>query len=574
MKREHGPSEDFFAPIDVYFARTLMTVANETNPLVEHVIRMVSHAARNGDVCVHLVGADIVERYPVPKELFAPVNAWRRALEESSLFGDGSTAAPLVLDDSGRVYLQRFWRAQSHLLERIVEKSVSPDTLIKTDDTEAALVLAAHSRFMVVTGGPGSGKTTLVATVLASLLKQSSQLRIAACAPTGKAAVRLRDAMENCRTSDAFRTRFSPAVCDGLPGTVSTIHKLLSPIGTTGRFRYTRDKTLPVDVLVVDEASMVDLRLMSALFDAAPREAKVILLGDQYQLSSIEPGRVLGDICFGATLEAPVQNAAVARCVVSLNTSYRFTMQSSIGRLAKAINAGDANAVVEIATRPNDTEISFVDVRNKGAKASLTELAEQLYTPYIHERTPESRLATFEKARLLCSVNHGPFGVETLNRLVAQKLAAAGLVHAVGDVYEHQPVIITQNDYSASLFNGDVGVICKDSGRLMGAFRDDNNSVRKLPVSLLRHFLPAYAMTIHKSQGSEFDHVVIVLPADETLVQSSIFSRELLYTAVTRARKKLTLFATEQALRHCVDHPTRRAFSLGHRLWGREERDE
>ena len=577
--------DGLFEPVDDFFARAMLDISGETDPIVAQVLRLVSAAARSGNVCIQVADETVLRRLGTEVQPVAVLEAVWGALRQSQLVGDGSRETPLVMDDSGRVYLHRFWQTQQRLAYRIVEKGVHPQTIVDTaNPVERAVALAGQSDFLVITGGPGAGKTTLVATVLASLIALRSDIRMMACAPSGKAAVRLREALARSRVSPHLLSRYPAPVVDRLPVDVSTIHRLLSPVAGTNRFRYSRERQLPVDVLVVDEASMVDLHLMSALFDAVPRRAKVILLGDQYQLSSIEPGRILGDICYGAVIrklrkDAPFKNETLAECIVTLDGSYRFSPDSGIGQLAAAVNAGDAKLAERLVTDSVSAEIEYVNLRHPDARIKMASLMETLFTPGMQATTAEEKLRCYEASRILCAVNHGPFGVQGLNRMAEVQLENRGFIRpgdamthhelSSGLLYGSKPIIIPKNDYSVSLFNGDTGVICQERDRLLACFWGSDGAIRKLPVSALRSHFPAFATTIHKAQGSEFDHVVVVLP--ET--KSPLLSRELLYTAVTRARKKLTIFAAPGVIQHCVSHPTRRAFALGHQLWGVEAED-
>ncbi|MBN2719219.1 MAG: exodeoxyribonuclease V subunit alpha [Deltaproteobacteria bacterium] len=559
--------EDSLSPIDEYFATTMLNLAGETSPTVARLLQLACAAARHGDVCIDLKDAGTRSLLASPGITLPVLADMMPALLKSPLIGDGNATTPLVMDSSGRIYLHRFWHTQNRLLKGIIAKSTLTDTHSLPDDpVSRAIEVAHHSNFLVITGGPGAGKTTLVATVIASLLTQKPELRIAACAPTGKAAVRLRASLDNSRVSPMLTDRFSATVLSRLPRQVSTIHKLLSPVMHTGKFRYSEDRTLPIDVLVVDEASMVDLHLMAALFSAVPSDAKIILLGDQSQLASIEPGRVLGDICFAARHERPVQNNPVAQSVVTLAGSHRFSQHSDIGQLATAVNTGASDTALRLLLQPESDELEFVDVEHPDATTKMTSLINTLYLNAAKATDAAQKLRQFDSVRILSAVNNGPFGVHALNRMAEAQLEAMGVIRVTGEWYDSKPIMIPQNDYSVSLFNGDTGVIVSDGGRLWACFGGDDSQIRRLSVSAMRHPLPAYATTIHKSQGSEFDHVVLVIPNI-----SPVLSRELLYTAVTRAKRKLTIFSSPDVIRHCVTQPTRRAFSLGYHLWGVEE---
>lgn len=311
----------------------------------------------------------------------------------------------------------------------------------------------------------------------------------------------------------------------------------------------------------MDEASMVDLALMAKLVEAVPGHARLILLGDRNQLASVEAGAILGDICPPAQ-DRPA-GPALADCVIELGHSWRFGADSDIGRLARAINAGDAEAALALLADPSAEAVALIEPDSPSAlPALLGQLVRAGFGPSLQPGDPARRLERFDRFRLLAALRSGPAGVDGLNALVERALAGEGL-RAEGAFYPGRPIMITRNDYGLGLFNGDVGLVLADgpAGRLRAHFPGLAE-----PVSPAR--LPAcetaFALTAHKSQGSEFDGLVLVLPPKA----SPVVTRELLYTAVTRARERVTLVGSPTVLRTAIESPIQRASGLRGLLWG------
>ena len=465
---------------------------------------------------------------------------------------------------------------------------------------------AARRKFCVISGGPGTGKTHTLVLILALLLEleRSRKLRIAVAAPTGKAAARIQDSIRTVKATLACNETTRAQ----LPERATTIHRLLGYLPDSARFRHDADNPLPFDVVAVDEASMVDLALMAKLFQAIPPSARVILLGDKDQLASVEAGAVLGDICSAAaTLEvghgvptAPrasedVRNArtlvtpdgavgrprptfervddlsdtprgrtALADCVVQLRKNYRFGQQSAIYRLSNAINEGRAEDVLQIlkdcgANAAADL-VSAPLPRRAELKQALRARVTAGFSEFLKASDPFAALAALARFRILCALREGPFGVAGLNQLTEEILEEAGLIRPRNPWYARRPIMITRNDYNLKLFNGDIGLLLPDgdSGEPRAFFPGPDNTLRKfLPLRLPEHET-AYAMTVHKSQGSEFDRVLLILPDRE----SPVLSRELLYTGITRARASVELWFEEKVFRAALARRVTRTSGL------------
>jgi exodeoxyribonuclease V alpha subunit len=427
----------------------------------------------------------------------------------------------------------------------------------------------------VISGGPGTGKTSTVVKILALIVEQArAQARMAEpprillLAPTGKAAARLSEAIKRAKGT----LQATAAVRDAIPDEASTIHRALGTFGGHAqRFRHHRDAPLAADVIVVDEASMVDLALMARLFEAVPTDARVILLGDKDQLASVEAGAVLGDIC-GAGLDH-TRAGPIAASIALLTRSYRYGPESGIGKLAQAINQAQPERVLGLLRDPGVADVALVEHAAGGAlPEGLWKAAVAGFRPLLEASSAVEKLRALDGFAVLCAHRRGPHGQLAVNQRIEAALRAAGLAPAGADRYPGRPVIVTQNDYQARLFNGEVGVLLHDaqpaadgSGtrRLAAHFAAADGGVRAIAASRLPPHESAYALSVHKSQGSEFDEIAVVLPPEG----SPVLSRELLYTAVTRARKRVTIHGSAQIVTLCVQRTVRRASGLRDALW-------
>nr|WP_314542998.1 exodeoxyribonuclease V subunit alpha [uncultured Massilia sp.] len=499
---------------------------------------------------------------------------------------------PLVLDGT-RLYLRRYWRdetlvAASVRARALAHHAVDPapvrtwlevlftsprasDQQPRPDWQKLACAIALRGSIAIITGGPGTGKTYTVARLLALLFAtapDAGRQRIALAAPTGKAAARLKQSIDKALTELADR------VGEALPlreltarmGAARTLHSLLGARPDTRAFAHHRGNPLDVDVLIVDEASMVHLEMMASLLDALPPEATLILLGDKDQLASVEAGAVLGDLCHdaqagnydGETLDyvraasgedIPGEYAGsggpLAQQTVMLRHSRRFG--GPIGRLALAVNGGDVDAAMAVLRDGgNDGALRWIEHAHQH---HLLQLAGDGYRPYLellkagpqgpHEDWVRSVLQRFEQFRILCALREGEWGVEGLNTAIEGRLDHAGLIARAGEWYVGRPVMVTRNDYGTRVFNGDIGLTLADPER-PGSLRVyflEGDEVRSVLATRLRHVETAFAMTVHKSQGSEFAHTVLALPKEG----GAVLARELVYTGITRASREFTL---------------------------------
>ena len=493
---------------------------------------------------------------------------------------------------------------------------VSPGSPAPLDDSafdwqKAACAIALRSKFSILTGGPGTGKTYTAARLLALMYAMDpapERLRIALAAPTGKAAARLKQSIE--ASLGALQVQLGGSLplveLTSHIGAARTLHSLLGARPDTRAFRFDAAHPLEVDLVIVDEASMIHLEMMAALLEALPSEARVIFLGDKDQLASVEAGAVLGDLCRHAQdgryqqntcdylLEASGQvlpaayrsdeGPLLAQQTVMLRASQRFG--GAIGQLAVAANRGRASTAATLLRAPTDTTVAWLDGGDPGVAVRLAiggrpgaeggYCGDRSYIAALRERpaTGDAQaheawairvLQAFERFRILCAVREGAWGAAGLNQAIERALVLQGSLNRSGEWYEGRPVLVTRNDAGLGVFNGDIGITLKPPARgaPLRAYFMDGDTVRSVAVSRLAHVETAFAMTVHKSQGSEFAHTALVLPRDP----SRVLTRELVYTGITRARTAFTLVTGRTAaLAEALDRPTQRASGLLDRM--------
>jgi exodeoxyribonuclease V alpha subunit len=655
-------------PLDRAFARFLKDLQPDVSGWVLLAAVLASHQLGGGHICLDLraaladpdgalslppEGDEIQPGKPLELLYGITPDIWEQNLRESPLVAAGAGNTPLVLY-SGRLYLRRYWQYMQQVTQGILQRiAVSPfssdqppgelpdklpdklpDHLIERLDAlfgslrspgeqaktevhwqSVAAAIAAAGAFTVISGGPGTGKTTTVVQLLVLLQgmahESGKNLRICLAAPTGKAAARLTESIA------AAAGLLPVEILSRLPMKATTLHRLLGSRPDSRRFVHNSQNPLHLDLLVVDEASMIDLEMMAVLLGALPSRAKLVLLGDKDQLASVEAGSVLGDICGHAEQAAylPVTLAWIEKNtgydlrtfagsgteldqhVVVLRKSHRFGKDSGIGELARAVNAGDPEKVRAV-WRQGFKDIAHLNVKSlddegfsrllldgdSGAFACAGSTAGPVgYRKYLEcvksgptqdpgaeEGWLRAVLSAFGRFQMIAAVRKGRWGVEGLNEKSVEILFRAGLIRATEGWYPGRPVMVTRNDYSLGLMNGDVGIVLPvtddrgtDQKSLRAVFPMVDGALKKVLPSRLSDVETVFAMTVHKSQGSEFEHTALVLPD----VMSPVLTRELLYTGITRAKNWFTLVSfgmdvPEQA----VQRRTRRASGLGELL--------
>lgn len=580
------------------------------------------------------------------------------AISSPGLEQANSPSTPIILDN-GDLYLQRYHQFETQVasyLTQLADAEVSEvpaqistdisaisstlDMLFPQNDNQAstsfdwqkiATATAFTKRLAVITGGPGTGKTTTV-TKLLFLLTQQAAMTIRLVAPTGKAAARLSESIKASKVRlkqelAPFADQIDLTSLSRVPEEASTLHRLLGVIPNSPKFRHHKDNTLRLDLLVVDEASMVDLPMMHKLLSALPTHARLILLGDQDQLASVEAGAVLADICAGLKQKKTRTNASDAKWQMRYSSDYaeylstlsgfdlspfvspspkigdslcmlmhshRFKGDAGIGQLAAAVNNSDKDRIMQVWQTGYD-ELQWIEhLKTNAGNSGLDELLTQAVSHYRHylEMAKDSSkdaseiIDCYNEFRVLCAMRAGEYGVDGINQGVTTALKQAKLIGADTEFYLGRPVIIQSNDYNLGLFNGDIGLILPDissqsspqssavdgnaakhTPRLMAHFIQADGSILKvLPARLPSHDT-CFAMTVHKSQGSEFANVALVLPIWPSPAQKQLLTKELVYTAITRAKQHFTCLGSQAVFEHASLQATQRSSGLARRLW-------
>jgi len=588
-------------PAEVQLAATLTRLSDRA--LSEGVIIGIVFAARGprlGHVRVSLtdiaagavgIGEDVTDEFPWP-----PVEDLLSTLQASDLVATPSTYRdepfrPLVLDD-GNLYLQRYFdhelRVAGDLIRRAATSaSLAGDPVLEAhlddvfgpDPTNADLQRrAAHvaltQRVSVIAGGPGTGKTRTIAGILAvaHLARTGSPpLRVALAAPTGKAATRMVEAMKEEREQLAKKGLQLPDSAVGVSGSdAQTLHRLLGWVPGR-RPRHDRSSPVPFDMVIVDEMSMVSLPHMSRLLEALHEDARIVLVGDTNQLASIEAGTVLSDVV-GPVSDVPMAaNGSVLQGkVVTLTKQYRFKADSPIALLANAVRRQDTEEALA-ALRVGTEELTWILPQDGDQMDALRDRIAGIGVRMVEAaRRGDGRvgIALGLSLKLLCATRKGPLGLYQWSQEIEAEVAARTDLGRRGAWYVGRPIIVTANDYVNQVYNGDIGLVVQKDGSVVVEIPQGTKTL-KLPPTRLDRVETWWAMTIHKSQGSEFDHAVVSLPD----AGSRILTKELLYTGITRAKKTLTIVATEEALRAAISRRIERASGLCDRLWPGDEQN-
>jgi exodeoxyribonuclease V alpha subunit len=539
---------------DVRVAERICLLGKESDERVMLAVALLVRALRSGSVCIEL--ASVASAVGVEDVPWPDPEGWLAAVRASALLGEPPV---LHLYDDRLLYLDRYWREEKQVCDDLLALRVSKPTgdvpaferLFPAgfEEQREAAEIALAQAVTVLTGGPGTGKTTTVARLLALLAEQAeaSRLRIALAAPTGKAAARLQEAvqLEVAKLDAADRARLGELLA-------MTLHRLLgSRADSSSRFRHDRANRLPHDVIVVDETSMVSLTMMARLLEAVRPEARLVLVGDADQLASVEAGAVLADLVDGLSARADVRVAAV-------RTSHRFG--EAIGFLADAIRVGDADRALSL-LRSGDEHIEFIeDNASDALRVVLLPHALRLREAALFGAN-DIALATLNEHRLLCAHREGPYGVRHWNRQVEKWLSEETGQPPWSEWYPGRPLLVTANEYGLRVYNGDTGVVIGGPDGLRAVIAGAGGPL-DFATSRLSDVETMHAMTIHKSQGSQADEVTVLMPTGD----SRLLTRELLYTAVTRAKDKVRVIGSEASVRAAIERRAVRATGLRLRL--------
>lgn len=605
------------ADIDIQLAQCLTAdLPAATQAPLQVMIAWLSSETRQGHVCVVpdllspltlFQGSELVLAETIWLQIGAPsAQDWSVLFASTDLISDGQRATPLVYQHQ-KLYFQRLWQdevcvadyfsSQSQRADRPDLARIAPlldslfppvENLNDIDWQKVAVALAVTRQAAIISGGPGTGKTTTVAKLLATLVmlgqgdSSGRAPRIRLAAPTGKAAARLTESLNQAMSKLALPAEALAAI----PQEALTLHRLLGAKKQSRFFVHHAQNPLHLDVLVIDEASMVDLSLMASVLEALPPHAWLILLGDREQLASVESGSILGDICAFADYGYSAKTAAllsdltgfalsgqakvppVSDMIALLKKSYRFDAKSGIGQLAQAIFQRQ-RAQIESVLQGQFPDVRYYSLDNSAEYQQLMEICVAGYRGYLSQiatENPAQILADFGRFQLLCALRHGDFGVSGLNQRIEHDLAKLGLIQmsAYSPWYVGRPVMIRRNNHELGLFNGDIGMTLRDpiTHQMAVYFRLADGSVKGISPNRLPAHDTAFAMTVHQSQGSEFEHVVFAMPDQ----YSPVLTRQLVYTAVTRAKQQLTLMAKKSLLFKAIETNKQRESGLVQRL--------
>jgi len=580
----------YFSPLHLYFSQFITQLAQTDNDFLFLAAALVSLWTERGHICLdlstiankplaHIIQTDDVVYHSENNIICPPLSIWIKQLLASPVIGEPGERKPFVLDQKYRLYLYRYWEYE-HKLIYYIRKHIKKKFLINQEVLNEGLAkhfphsdcsdlqyqaakMAVNQGMSIISGGPGTGKTTVVVKILALLYENyGPKYKIAIVAPTGKAAARLEKSIKDNKQNLACRED----ILSSIPEKTATIHRLLGSISNSPYFVHNENKNLDLDAVIVDEASMVDLPLMSKLFQALPISTRIILLGDRDQLASVAPGSVLGDLCESQPHFLTNNNKTIADCTVILKKSYRFHENSAIAKVSQLVNKGKGEKTFQyMAPMFTSSEIIWHDLPSSNTlENDLKAFILSGFQDYLNAKDVGDANHLFNKFRILCVLNNGPYGVHAINRLTERILYQQKWINPTMRWYHKQPIMITQNNYTLNLYNGDTGIIYQyydpntKHSSLRAYFFESNGIIRHCIPARLSHCETVFAMTVHKSQGSEFDDVLLILPDHP----SPILTRELIYTGITRAKKRVHIWGKQSIYSWAVKKRIRRTSGL------------
>jgi exodeoxyribonuclease V alpha subunit len=528
--------------LDVELARALGRMGGSSNPEVELAIALTSRNVRRGHTCLPLgmKPLDLWTQDAALWDVLPTRGHWEEALRRSPL-----TRGPLVLDDDGRLYLRRYWQLERDIAGELAARSAPPPLMTndsawlqsaldrlfpgepESPQRRAARKALSH-RVSLLCGGPGTGKTTTVAGIVALVvehrLRQTGAApKVMLLAPTGKSAARLGEAVSQAKA----RIQTSDEVLDGIPAQATTVHRALGMQRDGMRFRRSAAFPLEADMIVVDEASMVDLALMRQLLVATPRDATLLMVGDPDQLTSVEAGSVLRDL-----VTASSETWWLGR-VTQLSRTYRYDETKPLGQLVDAIRNGSVTDIDALLSRPGADDVAWASL---DALPSELDRAADHWSEVLSVRDPAKHFELRSHYVMLSPFRSGPIGTRQLAAAIQERLHRRR-----GRAPQVTPLIIEENSYELSVYNGDFAMLV-DGERPVATVGAESGGFREIAQARLPRYSEAFALSVHKAQGSEFDEVLIILPEGD----APLLTRELLYTAVSRARKRARIVGPKE----------------------------
>ena len=563
---KHALRLEPFTAADRVFVDLLENDFSETNPFALAAAALCLAAIREGhsyfDLCSPQLPPSLSE---LDSDNWPLLETWRSTALESPSIGDKSASKPLVFDGKSALYLRKYFEYENRLAIDISSKAThSHFTSSKDPDApdlqKQAVAQALLNRFYIISGGPGTGKTTTVLDYLIQAIqsRESERIcRIAAIAPTGKAAARLSESIRNglarFELDETLEAQLLAIPC-------MTVHRLLQGLPNRVSFRRNRMNLIEFDILVVDESSMIDLPLMQKLLDAIPSECSLVLIGDHNQLSSVEVGSVFGDLTRSANdPQSPLYGKSTA-----LEKTYRFSEKSSIYLFCEACKSNDTPTIETLFDAKRD-DFSFDPIED-GSTKSLEPIINRIVKAHKERANAanlESAFHSIGQFATLTPFNRGLFGAQSINRIADARISRFHEMEP-GSFYAGLPIIILENNYDLELFNGDIGIVWpkRSSGELFAWFSDSNSALKPVRLNWLPKHAPAFCLTIHKSQGSEFEEVVGVFSSED----NDFISRQLVYTCASRAKRRLSIYGNRNALEAAIQRSVKRATLLEERI--------
>lgn len=569
---------------------------------------LLARRMSEGHICLPLLEINEEEKERV-QEIYKTDLLPVKELFKQPLIQSGKIKKPFIIHND-KMYFQRYFNYETIILEKLKEfieeeKKVYGERVALIKDHEniiielfskksadaskdaidwqlVAAINAVINNFTIITGGPGTGKTTTVAKILSILFHANAGLKVALAAPTGKAAARMAESLKNAGSD---QDKFLKEKLEGL--VPSTIHRLLKTKRKSHYFKHNHENPLKFDVVIVDESSMIDTALFAKLLDAISAGTRLILLGDKDQLASVEAGSLFGDLCkalssvnkfsserielinffiTGQSIKLSPADTTINDLhplfehIIELKHSHRFRDEEGIGKFSRAIIENDENVLASFFQKHSDKQ---VNIKTENDDKFFNEFIKQ-YASFITENDIAKALKKLNFLRVLCAVREGENGLYSINRKIESFLQQKKLIRITGEFYENRPVMVTANNYEQELFNGDVGITRKSKdGVVMVYFENADGSLKPVLPAFIPEVQTVFAMTIHKSQGSEFNKVLVVLPDKEDI---SILTRELLYTAVTRAREQVIVLGKKEVILHAAQRQVKRTSGISERF--------